>query len=166
MAPYVAAPDMRLCEPVSVIYRAVSGTSKRKLENGEQRLPPENHRPGTKASKLPARDSGTLAFGVGTGAGRHLSLQSIWSLQSICAEFPPDDPTRTGEGLQKVTGEAHALRFTRTTLASSPYLGTLIPRHRSWAPAPPRVRRSDRNRRSVRGCRGSEHAWQHRASTA
>ncbi len=65
MAPYVAAPDMRLCEPVSVIYRAVSGTSKRKLENGEHRLTPESHRPGTKASKLPARDSGTLASGVG-----------------------------------------------------------------------------------------------------
>jgi hypothetical protein len=30
----------------------VSGTSKRKLENGEQRLAPENHRPGTKSLKI------------------------------------------------------------------------------------------------------------------
>src|SRR5260370_29705879 len=64
----------------------------------------------------------------------------------------------------KATAETPALRFTRTTCLL-PYLGTLIPRHRSWGPAPPRVRRSDRNRRSVRGCRGSEHAWQHPAST-
>jgi hypothetical protein len=37
----------------------VSGTSKRKLKNGEQRLELENHRAKTKASKLQARDSGS-----------------------------------------------------------------------------------------------------------
>ena len=34
---------VRLCEPVSVQLEPVSGTPKRKLKNGEQRLAPEIH---------------------------------------------------------------------------------------------------------------------------
>jgi hypothetical protein len=39
-------------EPVPVNTEPVSDKSKRKLEYGEQRLAPENHRPGTKNLKI------------------------------------------------------------------------------------------------------------------
>src|SRR5216684_406039 len=107
MAPYVAAPDMRLSEPVS-------GTSKRKLENGGQRLTPENHRPGTESSNLPARDSGTLACGVGYRC-RSTPFVAVY-LRLNFHRTVRREPERASK---KATGEAHALRFTRTTLASS-----------------------------------------------
>src|SRR6266436_5205004 len=45
LMPSIIAALLHSCEPVS-------GTSKRKLDNGEQRLRPENHRPGTKSFKI------------------------------------------------------------------------------------------------------------------
>src|SRR6266849_8756325 len=54
----------------------ISRTSKRKLENGKQRLTPENHRPGTKSLKIAGQRLGHTRFPESdTGAGRHLSLQ-------------------------------------------------------------------------------------------
>ncbi len=128
----------------------------------------------TDARKPPARDQSLKIAGQRLGHTRfrsripvpvdtfHCSLFGRCSL--FAPEFPPNGPTRTGEGLQR-TRVKRRLCASPGPILLAP-LGTLIPHHRSWAPAPPRVRRSDRNRRSVRGCRGSEHAWQHRASVA
>jgi hypothetical protein len=40
----------------------VSGTSKRKLENGEQRLTPESHWPGTKSLKIAGQRLGHISL--------------------------------------------------------------------------------------------------------
>src|SRR6266853_1711884 len=70
-----AAPDMRLCEPVSVTYRA--GLRHVETEIGKWRAETDARKPPTwdrKPQNCRPETSGTLASGVGTGAGRHLSL--------------------------------------------------------------------------------------------
>ncbi len=99
MAPYVAAPDMRLCEPVSVTYRA--GLRHVETEIGKWRAE-------TDARKPPARDRKLKFAGQRLGHARMRSRIPVpvdtFRCSLFALEFPPNDPTRTGEGLQKGRG--------------------------------------------------------------
>jgi len=70
---------VRLCEPASVQLEPVSGTPKRKLKNGEQRLAPETHPSRTRSLEI------VLQSFRGAGLNRR-NVASSRTRRNRCAE--------------------------------------------------------------------------------
>src|SRR5260370_17459017 len=97
MALYVAARDMRLWEPRPVIYRG--GIREVETEIGQWRAETEARRPSAWDQK--PQDCETRAHSLPESSPVPVDT---FRCSLFAPEFPPNGPTRTGEGLHKVHG--------------------------------------------------------------